>query len=216
MKRINFLTAGFIAAILIVGFTSCSNGNKKPGKIYMPDMAYSRAVETYALLDSTVFTADAAKRGAEIFYNSKPVDGTIKIGEAPAFTAPLSDSAGGLYTVSNQTKNPLPALNMADSAEASRLFNIYCGVCHGAKAENNGPLSTKVGGIKSIVSASPGYSDGRIFHVIQYGQGNMGSYASQLSSKQRWMIIQYIRLLQPKPEAAAAVVIAADSTKKKI
>jgi hypothetical protein len=32
----------------------------------------------------------------------------------------------------------------------------------------------------------------------------MGSYASQLSSKQRWQLVQYIRLLQPKPEKATA------------
>jgi len=29
----------------------------------------------------------------------------------------------------------------------------------------------------------------------------MGSYASQLSRQQRWMIIHYIRTLQPKPAA---------------
>jgi mono/diheme cytochrome c family protein len=203
MKRFTFLTAG-MAALLVAGFSSCFHDNRKPGKIYMPDMTYSRAVETYAPLDSSVFTTETSKRGEEIFYNHKPVDGTIKMGDMPFFEAPLADSTGGLYAVSNQTKNPLPVLSTADSAEASRLFNINCAICHGAKAENNGPLSTKVGGIKSIVAASPGYSDGRIFHVMQYGQGNMGSYASQLSSKQRWMIIHYIRSLQPKPETATA------------
>jgi hypothetical protein len=40
----------------------------------------------------------------------------------------------------------------------------------------------------------------------------MGSYASQLSREQRWMIIKYIRTLQPKPTVAVAAV--ADTTKK--
>ncbi len=31
----------------------------------------------------------------------------------------------------------------------------------------------------------------------------MGSYASQLDRKQRWMIVQYIRTLEPKKEATA-------------
>lgn len=218
MKRFKLFAAISIVSAAAV-MASCSGGNDKPGRVYMPDMAYSRAVESYALLDSTKFTADPNHLGKEIFYNSKPVEGTLRIGDAEAFAAPLSDSAGGLYTISNATKNPLPPLNHKDSLEAARLFNIYCAVCHGDKAGSNGPVAPKVGGVKSIVAASPGYSDGRIFHVINYGQGNMGSYASQLSRKQRWMIIQYIRTLEPKPEegaaAAAAPATAADTTAKK-
>ena len=218
MKRFKFFTAAAITVTVIV-LVSC-HGNDKPGRVYIPDMAYSRAVESYALLDSTKFTNDPSHLGKEIFYNSKPVDGTLKMGDAEPFAAPLSDSAGGLYTISNAIKNPMPPLIGKDSLEAARLFNIYCGVCHGDKAGNNGPVSTKVGGVKNIVTASPGYSDGRIFHVIHYGQGNMGSYASQLSRKQRWMIIQYIRTLEPKPEAATAAegttpAAAKDSTGKK-
>ena len=178
----------------------------------MPDMAYSRAVESYALLDSSKFTTDPNQLGKEIFYNSKPVEGTMSIGEEPIFAAPLSDSAGGLYTISNATKNPLPPLAGKDSLEASRLFNINCAICHGAEGGMNGPVAPKVGGVKSIVQASPKYSDGRIFHIINYGQGNMGSYSSQLRRKQRWMIIQYIRTLEPKPEPGAATTTAAPVT----
>jgi mono/diheme cytochrome c family protein len=216
MKRFKL----FAAAVVIctsVFLVSCDS-HDKPGKVYMPDMAYSRAVESYALLDSAKFTNDPSRLGKEIFYNSKPVEGTMRLGEEPIFEAPLGDSAGGLYTVSNATKNPLPPLVGKDSLEAARLFNINCGICHGAKAGSDGPVASKVGGVKSIVNASPKYSDGRIFHVINYGQGNMGSYASQLSRKQRWMIIQYIRTLESKPEAATApapVKTMADSTAKK-
>ena len=202
MKQFKLFTAAIIICT-VVFLVSCDS-HDKPGRVYMPDMAYSRAVESYALLDSAKFTNDPARLGKEIFYNSKPVEGTMRMGEMLPFEAPLSDSAGGLYIISNATKNPLPPLVGKDSLEAARLFNIYCAVCHGDKAGNNGPVSTKVGGVKNILAASPGYSDGRIFHVINYGQGNMGSYASQLSRKQRWMIIQYIRTLEPKPEAATA------------
>jgi len=41
-----------------------------------------------------------------------------------------------------------------------------------------------------------------MYHSIYYGKNNMGSYASQLSRRQRWQIVQYIRALQPKPAAA--------------
>jgi mono/diheme cytochrome c family protein len=209
MKRLKSFTAITVICAAVV-LVSCSRGKENPGRVYMPDMAYSRAVESYALLDSSKFTTDVNHLGDNdmIFYNSKPVEGTISVGEMEPFAAPLEDSAGGLYTISNATKNPLPALAGKDSLEAARLFNIYCAVCHGAGAGNNGPVSTKVGGVKNILTASPTYSDGRLFHIINYGQGNMGSYASQLSRKQRWMIIQYIRTLEPKPEGGAAAAIA--------
>ena len=212
MKRITYLTAVLIAAT-IVTVSSCDS-KRQPGKIYMPDMAYSRAYETYAERNDSIFTMDMNQRGAKIFYNNIPVSGTIKRGELFPFTVP-NDSTG-LLTLSSQVKNPLPPLTKEDSSEASRLFNINCAVCHGAKAENNGPLAPKIGGVKSIVAASPGYSDGRIFFVMTYGQNNMGSYASQLDRKQRWMIVQYIRTLEPKGTAAPAATTApakADTTK---
>jgi hypothetical protein len=196
MKRITYLTAIVIATI-IVTVSSCDS-KRQPGKVYMPDMAYSRAYETYALRDSTKFSMDLADAGHKIYYNSLPVTGTVKRGELFPYTVP--NDSNGLMNLSSLVKNPLPPLSKPDSLEASRLFNINCAVCHGAKAEANGPVAAKIGGVKNIVTASPGYSDGRLFYVLAYGQGNMGSYASQLDKKQRWMIVQYIRSLEPKKE----------------
>ncbi len=198
-----------MATMLIVGFSSCNNGNKVPGKIYMPDMTYSRAIESYALLDSTVFTTDAGKRGNEIYYNRKPVDGTIKIGELFPYTLP-NDSAG--YAMSAEIKNPLPPLTSKDSAETARLFNINCAICHGADGKATGPLSTsgKIGAVANLsLDVYVKMADGTMYHSINYGKNNMGSYASQLDRKQRWQMVQYIRLLQPKPETTPAAATTA-------
>ena len=208
MKRINFLT---LVGAVVVLISSCKD-KKEPGRIYVPDMAYSRAVETYALLDSNSFSADANERGEKIFYNSKPVDGTIKIGELFAYTLP-NDSAG--YAMSAQVKNPLPPLSSVDSAEAARLFNIYCGICHGAQGTANGPLATsgKIGGVANLtLDQYVKMADGTMYHSILYGKNNMGSYASQLDRKQRWQLVQYIRLLQPKPAGAQAPATEAPAT----
>lgn len=214
MKRLTYITAILVTAI-IVTVSSCDS-KRQPGKVYMPDMAYSRAYETYAYRDTTVFTMDPAQRGNKmIYYDAKPVSGTMKRGELDPYTVP--NDSNGLINLSSQVKNPLGPLSKMDSVEAGRLFNINCAICHGAKGENNGPLAPKIGGVKSIVAAAPGYSDGRIFHIMTYGQGNMGSYASQLDRKQRWMIVQYIRSLLPKAEGttAAPAPAAADTAKAK-
>jgi mono/diheme cytochrome c family protein len=196
MKKIAIISFLLISAVAII--SSCDS-KREPGKIYMPDMAYSRAYETYALRDSLKFTMDPSEAGHKIFYNNMPVNGTMKRGELSAYTVP--NDSNGLLNLSSLVKNPLAPLTKTDSLEAARLFNINCAVCHGAKAEANGPVAAKIGGVKSIIAGSPGYSDGRLFHVMTYGQNNMGSYASQLDRKQRWMIVQYIRSLQPKPTA---------------
>ena len=196
---------------MAVVFIGC-NGKRDTGRAYMPDMAYSRAYETYAKRLDTVFTMDPADAGHKIFFNNMPPAGTVKRGELFPYAVVPNNINGtdsnALINLSAAVKNPLTPLTGKELEEAGRLFNINCAICHGAKAEANGPLAPKVGGVKSIIAASPGYSDGRIFYVMTYGQNNMGSYASQLSREQRWRIVQYIRTLEPKA--------AADSTATKV
>lgn len=214
MKRTKFFT--FIAmATTTVVMVSCGGSSDKPGKIYMPDMTYSRAVETYALLDSTKFTNDPNQLGEKIFYNSKPVVGTMQVSDIPPYEL-ANDSAG--YAMSAQVKNPLPPLSAKDSVETARLYNINCGICHGTDGKATGPLAVnqKVGGIVNLtLDMYVKMADGTMYHSINYGKNNMGSYASQLSPKQRWQIIQYLRTLQPKAsvtDATASAPAAADSS----
>ena len=208
MKRFsNFKIVVSVITLSII-ISSCSDIKRTPGTIYMPDMTYSRALETYVSLDSTVFTTDPQKRGREIFYNARPVAGALALGELPEYTLP-DDSAG--YVLSASIKNPLASLTRKDSLEASRLFNINCAICHGAEGKANGPLSTsgKIGAVANLtLDQYVSMADGTMYHSIFYGKNNMGSYASQLSRKQRWQLVQYIRTLQPKPATTAATVTA--------
>ncbi|MDB5202300.1 MAG: cytochrome c [Ferruginibacter sp.] len=213
MKRTTFLPAIIITAVVAIA-SSC-DGHRSPGKIYMPDMAYSRAYESYAQHDSMKFTMDMNDKGGnKIFYNSMPAAGTIKRGEFFPYTLP-NDSTG--YKMSATVKNPLDSINAKDLTEAGRLFNINCAICHGEKGAANGPLATsgKIGGVANLtLPAYTAMADGTMFHSITYGKNNMGSYASQLTREQRWMIVKYVRTLQPKAAGTTAPA-AADSTAKK-
>ena len=191
-KKILF--SGFILTIVLV--TGCRMGKKDPGKSYMPDMTYSRAYETYAPHDNL------AEEG--IYYDATPVAGTVARGDMPAFPLAM-DKAGDTvnYVASKQIPNPLPTLGTTDSIEAARLYLVNCGICHGEKLDGNGPLWNNGDGPypaapknlvgDPVVSVMP---EGQIFYSVTYGKGQMGSYASQLSTKQRWMIIHYIKTKQ--------------------
>jgi hypothetical protein len=62
-----------------------------------------------------------------------------------------------------------------------------------------------------VVSKMP---DGQMFYSVTYGKNAMGSYASQLSTKQRWMIIHYIKEKQGLASSKPAVADSSATTKK--
>jgi mono/diheme cytochrome c family protein len=179
--------------LTVVTLTSCSDVKRTPGSVYMPDMAYSRAYETYA------DHSNLAAKG--INYTAKPVEGTIARGHDMPFTIPM-DKAGDTvnYFASKAVPNPIDSMSTTETAEAERLYLINCGICHGAKLDGNGPLykdgngpyaakpATLVGDIK--YESMPA---GQMFYSVAYGKNLMGSYASQLSRHQRWMVIKYIK-----------------------
>jgi mono/diheme cytochrome c family protein len=211
--RTNKIVLIGLAVVTIAGITSCGGVKREQNRVYMPDMAYSRAVETYA---NTEYLKEAG-----INYNATPVAGTMKRGmTAGHFTIAMDkvgDSAN--YVASKQVVNPLPALNAKDMEEAKRLYNVNCGICHGNKLDGNGPLykggdgpypakpATLVGDAKYENMPA-----GQMMYSLTYGKNLMGSYAAQLSTKQRWMVIHYIKSMQPGGKAVAATV-AADTTK---
>jgi len=54
--------------------------------------------------------------------------------------------------------------------------------------------------------------EGQMFYSATYGKNKMGSYASQLNTKQRWMVIAYIKSKQGKGAAAPAAAVPAAGT----
>ena len=206
MKKIKILLSLAILTALIILVGSCDS-KREPGKTYMPDMAYSRAYEAYA-------PNNLAKEN--INYIPYPVEGTIRRGDLFPYTLP-NDSNG--YKMSAQVKDPLPPLDTVQMKEAERLFNINCAICHGPKMDAQGPLATggKVPAVANLTLAQYiKLPEGTMFHSITYGKGNMGSYASQLTREQRWMVIQYVKHHQASlAGSATSATPANDSTSTK-
>jgi len=204
-KNISFL---LLASALVL--VSCSDVKRQPGTVYMPDMAYSRAYESYADY------SNLAQKN--INYTGTPVAGAIARGEDLPFHIPM-DAPGDTtnYTASKAVKNPIVSLTDVERKEAERLYLINCGICHGANLNGNGPLYKDGAGPYPAKPASlvgdakyEAMPDGQMFYSLAYGKNLMGSYASQLSRKQRWMVIKYIKDKQQEGKAAAT-----DTTAKK-
>jgi hypothetical protein len=126
-------TSIIVAVVVTVIFFSCGSDPRNKNRVYMPDMAYSRAVETYSSLDTL--------KAQGINYNATPVKGTIKRGELFPFSIEM-DKVGDStnYVLSKQIPNPLPALDAVQMKESERLYLVNCGICHGVALDGNGPL----------------------------------------------------------------------------
>lgn len=173
---------------LTLGLASCDSGNMRrtPGHIYAPDMTYSRAYETYT--PNPNFGDGLTSR--------LPVSGTIARGhEMPDHIAEGDSNAYKSYTTSMR-------FNEDQLKEGGRLFNIYCAICHGTALDGNGPLYD--GGNGKFAAMPANFKDaknlrmpvGQMYAAIKYGKNMMGSYASQLDIKQRWMVIAYMKKFQ--------------------
>lgn len=212
MRKFLILTTIVLPLLMAVG---CNSKRRTQRRVYMPDMAYSRAYETY-LEPATQLDSMG------IHYDRMPVPGTIKRGELFPFPIPHDKDADTTnYVLSKQVVNPLASINEVQMIEAQRLYLVNCGICHGAKLDGNGPLYNNGNGPFAaapknlvddpLVSVMP---DGQMFYSMTYGKGAMGSYASQLSTTQRWMVIDFIKSKR-KNKGGGGVAAASDSTAKK-
>lgn len=169
-----------------VGLVSCDSGDTRrtPGHVYVPDMTYSRAYDAYT---SNPNFADGQT-------SRRPVAGTIARGHE------LPDHLVEGDTNAYKTFNTALRFNDGDMAEGKRLFNIYCGICHGTSLDGQGPLyaSGKFAAMPANLKDAKylHMPAGQIYAAVKYGKGMMGSYASQLDIKQRWMVIAYIKKVQ--------------------
>ncbi len=204
MKKIVIITGILFAGTAMISCGSAKGDN--PGNIYAPDMAYSRAFETYGYNNIGDYQALKDKG---VTYNATPVAGTIARGDMAAYPYPGTDSG---YVQSKAYKNPLDTVTLSKSqmTEAERLYLVNCGICHGSKLDGNGPLWKDGNGPYPAAPRnlmddySKALADGQMYHVIVYGKNLMGSYASQLKPAQRWQVIKYIRAKQGPATAATA------------
>lgn len=196
MKIYNIL---FFLVMMMI-WSSCSTDHRKPRDSFVPDMANSISYQTN--------TANSFYR--EKIGDKRPV-GTVSINQDLEISNfPYPNTPEG-YNASMKAVNPMPTLTDGEMNEAKRLYMIYCGVCHGTKMDGNGPLYNDGNGayvakpaalVGEFATLGSKYEGSIYFTILYGGRSIMGSHASQLTPKQSWMIVGYIKVEQQKNQTA--------------
>jgi mono/diheme cytochrome c family protein len=132
------------------------------------------------------------------------VDGTVARGDLRAdtyfYTGKVGDNPGD-YMPFAVTKEVLE--------RGRERFNIYCAPCHSPLGDGNGFIPSRGFSRKPpsyhilrLQKAPLGY----FYDVMSNGFGIMSDYSSQISPRDRWNIVAYIRALQLSQNATTADV----------
>ena len=91
-------------------------------------------------------------------------------------------------------------------------YAVFCAICHGAPGDGTGTVSNymaaKIANLHEPRFASGEYPDGKLYHVITYGQGLMSGYGASIPVRDLWAIVAYVRALQDAKKAPASAATA--------
>jgi mono/diheme cytochrome c family protein len=124
------------------------------------------------------------------------IEGTVARGQLHENTYFYTGMVGKSSTPGDFIPFPVTAEVLA---RGRRSFNIYCAVCHSRLGDGNGivpsrgfPRQPPSYHIERLRKAPLGY----FYDVITHGFGIMPDYSTQISPRDRWAIVAYIRALQ--------------------
>ncbi len=96
-----------------------------------------------------------------------------------------------------KVKNPVPA-TQENLAAADQIFRDNCMLCHGEKGMGDGPgakvLKVKPANFTDAKLMSE-ETDGSLFWKMTEGRGPMPSWKEDLTEKERWQLVNYLRKL---------------------
>jgi mono/diheme cytochrome c family protein len=185
-SRLGFLalTAGLLLLLLLIGSMTRRDPLRRAPEIFT-EMVYSVAHES--LTASSDFPGGTTQQPT--------VPGAVLRGAAwfPYGATPEEAERAGDELIS-----PLAADDSESLQPGQRLYSRYCTLCHDAGGGGRGSVVQR--GMLPPPSLhairAKEMKDGQLFHLLTKGQGNMASYAAQLTPTERWQVILYLRHLQ--------------------
>lgn len=196
------LAAAAVVAVLVLA--GCDGRRESREILNMPDMHFSTAVKAQ---EPDPLTPHGAAR--------MPPAGTVPVNYVP-YT--ITDAEAD--TVASKLPNPLPATREV-LLTGEKYYGIHCLPCHGPNGQGDGKVILALAGMPmppSLTSEkiTKQWTDGRIYHTITNGQGNMPQYRTKMDSDKRWAVIHYIRSLDRayNPPAEAEPATAAPASQQ--
>ena len=197
--------------VLLVFLNACQQpGGNSPGSEYMPDMAHSIAYEANYYNYYYNNTWGSEEEYYKMAMPREPVPGTVPTSSASHMVIPANGTSNYPYGDTEDERlratneiidNPYPITDEG-LARGKNLYNINCGICHGATGAGEGVIvESGVYPVQPAILTNDEFtaaSNGRIYHAIVYGKNMMGGYTDKLSTEERWQVIHYIRALQAK------------------
>lgn len=177
--------AVIVGVALILGTISgCAKDPEQTGIEIFPDMVHSQAVEAFSEDELTKDGHSSMK---------VPPKNSIARGFIPFHYGPGEKEA---IRAGKELRNPF-AVTEKNLVQGKHVYDNYCLVCHGEKGKGDGPLIPKFPNPPSLTSKRiMKYEDGRFYHIIVHGAGDMPSHAAQISKKDRWFLVNYLKKLQ--------------------
>ena len=100
-----------------------------------------------------------------------------------------------------KVKNPIPKTSES-SGRGQKIYADKCASCHGVKGNGQGEMAKALDPQPSDFTdrhMMKEMTDGEIFWKMTAGKGPMPSYQKELTEKERWDLVNYLRsLARPK------------------
>lgn len=210
MKTFFIIFTVVVALVLLVAGPRGRHTAGRPFEFF-PDMVRQSKVKPQS---PAGFFADGVS-------GRRPVEGTVPMGFVPPTVTATSQIAN---TAAAKRLEKTPGLTFSDGPDyystgiigdqwgtgipvevtpallekGKERFTINCQVCHGATGGGNG-VTSKYGLANIANYHDPKYlkmADGEIFYTITNGHNSMNGYGANISVRDRWAIVCYIRALQ--------------------
>ena len=92
--------------------------------------------------------------------------------------------------------NPVPA-DEVSLQRGNILYGIHCQLCHGEQGHGDGPLATYFDRTPQNLTGPQitAEFDGSVYLTVVQGFGQMPSLAENLTPRERWDVVNYVRTL---------------------
>lgn len=182
--KLNWLLVISVSAVFALNW-ALQPDPTQPNFELLPGMVFAVPYES--------FTANPVLAGGVTMQHAPA--GTIPRGRLPLGYGATPEEA---ERAGRDLQNPLSAADPGVLGQAESVFQVYCQLCHGPGGEGDGTVAQR--GFPTppslLAPNARNHADGRLFHIVTFGQGNMPGHAGQLEPEERWQAVTWVRYLQ--------------------